>query len=135
MSAGRAVYLTLQHGLQAVLSGYGLRHSYVAITNLQKYEATTKKLAEWSQEAQDQLNKTRTTQSAGAVAVGIRFQDPEITADHPSDTPLFRDSHRIAISIGLPSILDQAGSVNCHAGDCSRRTALHQGFLGTGNGR
>jgi aspartate/tyrosine/aromatic aminotransferase len=72
---GKNLFLTMQHVIQIVLSVYGLRHSYVAITNLQKYEDATKKLAEWSQEAQDQLNKTRTTQGSGAVAVGSLFED------------------------------------------------------------
>lgn len=74
LSTGRASFLTLQHVLQVVLSVYALRHSYVAITNLQKYEATTKKLANWSQEAQNQLTKTRTTQGTGAVAVRYHVQ-------------------------------------------------------------
>ena len=67
--SGKAIFLGLQHVGQIVLSVYGLRHSFVAITNLQKYEATSKKLANWSKQAQDQLNKTRTTQAAGAIAV------------------------------------------------------------------
>lgn len=52
-----------------LLSTYGAYNSYIAITNLQTYEATSKKLAEWSSEAAKQLNKTRTTQATAAVTV------------------------------------------------------------------
>ncbi|KAK5172565.1 uncharacterized protein LTR77_002685 [Saxophila tyrrhenica] len=68
---GSSLFLTLQHALQVVLAGYALRHSYVAITKLRKYEATTKKAAKWSDEAQQQLNKTRTTQGAGAITAVV----------------------------------------------------------------
>jgi hypothetical protein len=59
---------------QALLSTYGLYHSYVSITNLMQYEEKSKKAAEWSNTAAHQLRKTRTTQATGAGAVGtLRF--------------------------------------------------------------
>jgi hypothetical protein len=66
---GKGLFFTLQHAGQLVLSFYAIRHSVVATRNLLKYEDATKKLAEWSDEVQRQLDKTRTTQAAGAVAV------------------------------------------------------------------
>ena len=54
---------------QAFLSGYAAYHSYNAITNLQAYEATSEKLAEWSNEAAKQLAQTRATQTTGALTV------------------------------------------------------------------
>jgi len=63
------LYLQLMLICQAVTSCYGAYQSYVAITNLRKYEETTKKLAKWSSEVEYQLHKTRTTQASGAVAV------------------------------------------------------------------
>lgn len=54
---------------QVFLSAYSAYHSYVAIANLQTYEETSKKLADWSTEAANQLSKTRSTQAAGAIAV------------------------------------------------------------------
>lgn len=59
---------------QAVLSGYAAYHSYNAITNLQAYEATSEKLAEWSNEAAKQLAQTRATQTSGALAVRATLQ-------------------------------------------------------------
>lgn len=70
---GRALFLPLQHHLQVILCVYALRHSYVAITNLQKYEEASKKAAEWSDEAQKQLTKTRTTQAAGLITVCLHL--------------------------------------------------------------
>lgn len=61
--------MRLLHLAQAGLSAYGTYHSYHAITNLQAYEATTKKLAKWSDEVGRQLQKTRKTQAAAALTV------------------------------------------------------------------
>lgn len=69
MDAAREVLLRGQHFAQLALSLYGGVVSFVAVTRLQKYEATSKKLAEWSSEAAKQLHKTRTTQTSGALAV------------------------------------------------------------------
>jgi hypothetical protein len=65
----RLLFLILQHVCQVVLSLYGLRYSFTAITNLQKYEEATKKAAKWSKEAEDQLFKTRMTQGTGIITV------------------------------------------------------------------
>ncbi|KAF2159468.1 hypothetical protein M409DRAFT_30089 [Zasmidium cellare ATCC 36951] len=65
----RETVLRSQHVVQIVLSLYGAAASFVAITNLQKYEAAAKKLAEWSKQAETELSKTRFTQGSGAVAI------------------------------------------------------------------
>ena len=67
------IYLIGQHVAQIGLSIYGFAVSFGAITRLQKYEETSKKLAEWSKEAETQLHKTQTTQTSGTVAVNDRF--------------------------------------------------------------
>ena len=64
-----SLFMRVIHLGQAVLSGYAAYHSYNAITNLQAYEATSEKLAEWSNEAAKQLAQTRATQTTGALAV------------------------------------------------------------------
>jgi hypothetical protein len=64
-----SLFMRVIHLGQAVLSGYAAYHSYNAITNLQAYEATSEKLAEWSNEAAKQLAQTRATQTSGALAV------------------------------------------------------------------
>ena len=69
---GKTLFLLLQHFCQLLLSLNGARVSYLAIINLQKYEETTKKLAKWSTEVENQLYKTRTTQAFGALTVGFR---------------------------------------------------------------
>ncbi|KAF2230950.1 hypothetical protein EV356DRAFT_535905 [Viridothelium virens] len=66
-----AIILRFLHLAQAGIAGYGLYVSSISITNLQKYEKRTKQAAKYSQSAADQLYKTRTTQSAGAVAILI----------------------------------------------------------------
>lgn len=65
--------LPLLHLGQAALAGYAGQHSYNAIIRLQKYEEQTKKAAQYSDTAGDQLKKTRTTQAAGAGAVRAPF--------------------------------------------------------------
>lgn len=66
----RRIFVSLSHGSQVGLSLFGVANSYVAITKLQGYEATTKKLAKWSTTVEEELYKTRTTQATGAIAVG-----------------------------------------------------------------
>ncbi|KAK8019996.1 hypothetical protein PG990_005134 [Apiospora arundinis] len=61
--------LQILHLAQAALAGYGGQQSFAAIQNLQKYEETAQKAAKWSNEADRQLKKTRTTQAAGVVAL------------------------------------------------------------------
>jgi hypothetical protein len=64
-----SLFMRVIHLSQAFLGGYAAIHSYQAITNLQAYEATSEKLAEWSKEAAKQLAETRATQTTGALAV------------------------------------------------------------------
>jgi len=56
------------HCLQAGLSGYVLYHASISIPNLQKYESKSKKAAKYSSTAAEQLQRTRSTQTVGAVA-------------------------------------------------------------------
>ena len=58
-------------GLQAGLAAYSLYHSYLAIIQLQKYEEKSEKAAEYSNIAEHQLHKTRTTQASGAISVRL----------------------------------------------------------------
>ena len=57
------------HAGQTALAAYAAQHSYEAITRVQKYESQTKQAAQYSDTADRQLKKTRTTQAAGAGAV------------------------------------------------------------------
>ena len=68
-----ANYVKLMFLCNAATSLYGGYQSYIAIMNLQKYEETSKKLAEWSNTAAEHLWKTRKTQGAGAIAVCASF--------------------------------------------------------------
>jgi len=61
--------LTSLNVLQSGLGIYGVYLSYISITNLSKYEKTSEKAAEWSTTASEQLQKTKTTQTSGLVAV------------------------------------------------------------------
>ncbi|CAJ2504159.1 Uu.00g115530.m01.CDS01 [Anthostomella pinea] len=65
------MFLQLLHLAQAALAGYGAQQSYVAITNLLKYEDASKKAAKISNEAGHQLHKTRTTHTSGAAALTV----------------------------------------------------------------
>ena len=62
-------FTQLLHTGQVALCAYGAYVSYIAISNLQQYEETSKKAAKYSTEAEHQLHKTRTTQSSGSVCV------------------------------------------------------------------
>lgn len=62
-------FTQILHTGQVALCAYGAYVSYIAITNLQQYEETSKKAAKYSTEAEHQLHKTRTTQSSGAICV------------------------------------------------------------------
>lgn len=82
-----ALPLRLLHLTQAALSLYGGYSSYIAITNLQKYEETTKKLAKWSGTVEEQLQKTRTTQGTGAVTILLSLLTSTTLALAPSSLP------------------------------------------------
>ena len=61
--------LALPHAAQALLSCYGLYHSYQCIMKLRQYEERSEKAAKYSKTAAEQLYKTRTTQASAAIAV------------------------------------------------------------------
>jgi len=82
-----ALPLRLLHLAQAALSLYAASTSYTAITNLQKYEATTKKLAKWSGTVEEQLQKTRTTQGTGAVTILLSLLTSSTLALIPGSLP------------------------------------------------
>lgn len=70
--AGATLLLRLMHACQVLLCSYGGYQSYLAVTRLQTYESAVKKMAKWSKEVDSQLQRTRTTQASGAVAVRQR---------------------------------------------------------------
>lgn len=53
----------------SALSLYAAQKSYVAITNLQKYEERSERAAKHSETAAHELHKTRMTQGTSAAAV------------------------------------------------------------------
>ncbi|KAI2615370.1 hypothetical protein GGR54DRAFT_613178 [Hypoxylon sp. NC1633] len=65
--------LQLLHLAQAGLAAYGGQQSYVAITNLRKYEDASKKLAKVSSEAEHQRQQTYATQASGVAALLLSF--------------------------------------------------------------
>ncbi|KAE9365164.1 hypothetical protein N431DRAFT_549443 [Stipitochalara longipes BDJ] len=65
--------ISILHALQASFSAYTLYLSSISISNLQKYEETSKKAAKYSNIAEQQLHKTRTTQASGALSVLFSF--------------------------------------------------------------
>jgi hypothetical protein len=69
--------LSISHALQASFSAYTLYLSSISIRNLQKYEETSKKAAKYSNIAEQQLHKTRTTQASGALSVPSLFSFPK----------------------------------------------------------
>ena len=85
-----ALYMRLTHVCQVALSAYGAYQSYIAITNLRTYEATTKKLAKWSDVVDRELHKTRTTQASGAIAVRLSY---DLSIKSPANRLRNRSSH------------------------------------------
>ncbi|KAA6407930.1 MAG: hypothetical protein FRX48_08281 [Lasallia pustulata] len=67
------VVLDVLHALQACMSAYALYLSYVSITDSRKYEEKTKKAAQYSNTAKQQLHKTRTTLASGTAAAFHSF--------------------------------------------------------------
>ncbi|KAI1475191.1 hypothetical protein F4774DRAFT_397890 [Daldinia eschscholtzii] len=67
------MFLQILHFAQAALAIYGGKQSYVAITNLRKYESATKKLAKVSSEAERQRQKTYATQTTGVITLFFSF--------------------------------------------------------------
>lgn len=79
------VVLDVLHALQACMSAYALYLSYVSITDSRKYEEKTKKAAQYSNTAKQQLHKTRTTLASGTAAVS-----PKISIIYATHLPLSR---------------------------------------------
>jgi hypothetical protein len=61
--------LPLLHVPQTCLSAYTIYLSSITVPKLQRYEEKSKKAAEYSDVAEHQLHKTRTTQTSGALTV------------------------------------------------------------------
>lgn len=77
----------LLHLAQVGLSSYGLYLSYITVTNLQQYEEQSKKVAEYSEIAAQQLHKTRTTQTSGALTFLASLITSLVLATVPSTLP------------------------------------------------
>ncbi|KAI0172491.1 hypothetical protein GGR52DRAFT_409476 [Hypoxylon sp. FL1284] len=67
------MFLQILYLAQAALAAYGGQQSYIAITNLRKYDETTRRLAKYSDTADHQRNKTYTTQTSGVAALLLSF--------------------------------------------------------------
>lgn len=68
-SALKTSVFTVIYGAQAAFSAYNLYLASTSISNLMGYEEKSKKAAEYSNIAEHQLHKTRTTQASGTIAV------------------------------------------------------------------
>ena len=73
----------LLHVPQAFLSAYIIYLSSITIPKLQRYEAMSEKAAQYSSTAEHQLQKTRTTQTSGALTVSH-----PISHIHPASPPV-----------------------------------------------
>ncbi|CAG8959289.1 hypothetical protein HYFRA_00013059 [Hymenoscyphus fraxineus] len=65
--------ITLINAFQASFAAYNLYLASISISNLQRYEEKSKKAAKYSNVAEHQLYKTRTTQASGTIAVFVSF--------------------------------------------------------------
>ncbi|OCK95959.1 uncharacterized protein K441DRAFT_686316 [Cenococcum geophilum 1.58] len=88
--------LALPHAAQAILSCYGLYHSYQCIMKLRQYEERSEKAAKYSNIAAEQLYKTRTTQASAAIALAARMHVKEFW-DNKARIP-FVEGYNEAIS-------------------------------------
>jgi hypothetical protein len=79
--------LSVLYAFQAAYSAYNLYLASISISNLQQYEDATKKAAKYSNIAENQLHKTRTTQASGAITVCLLW----ISRDYNS-LPILRFS-------------------------------------------
>ena len=75
-SSAKMGLLALPHAAQAILSCYGLCHSYQCIMKLCQYEERSKKAAKFSNTAAEQLYKTCTTRASAAIAVRFPHATP-----------------------------------------------------------
>lgn len=66
--------LPFLHVGQVAMGAWAGKHSYEAIRRLRQYEDATKKAAKYSSTADNELQRTRTTQAAGAITVCTAFQ-------------------------------------------------------------
>lgn len=80
------VVLDVLHAAQACLSAYALYLSYISITDSQKYEEKTKKAAQYSGTAEQQLHKTRMTLASGTAAVSLRSPKSPLNLCTPPPT-------------------------------------------------
>lgn len=83
--------LAIIHVPQAAFSSYNLHLASISIRNLQGYEETSKKAAEYSNIAEYQLHKTRTTQASGTLAVFLPSPQVYPKFTHKSGPPLTRE--------------------------------------------
>lgn len=127
-----AHFLRTFHVLQVFLASYGGYNSYIAIRNLQEYEESVRKAAKWSNEAQHQLDRTRSTQAAGVVSVNEPVQHGnlargiDIRADNAVDWSVF-DTGICAL------LLTASGTISAFSsptGRPGRGTAVHKIILG-----
>jgi hypothetical protein len=79
----------LIHTGQIALCAYGAHVSFLSIRNLQQYEETSKKAAKYSSTAEQQLHKTRSTQSSAAICVLVSLFAAVVLAVRPGSLPLF----------------------------------------------
>jgi hypothetical protein len=114
------------HCIQAGLSGYVLYHASISVPNLQQYESKSKKAAKYSQVAADQLHKTRSTQTAGTIAVSFIFQPL-----HPNLTSISQGIFSTAASLLLGFHIITSGPksliLNVAAGLATAGASVHMG--------
>ncbi|EPE27894.1 hypothetical protein GLAREA_04685 [Glarea lozoyensis ATCC 20868] len=84
MSSTIQPVLSIIYSLQAAFSAYSLYLASISIQNLQKYEEKSEKAAEWSNTAEKQLHKSRTTQASGTLAMVASFITSSASIFYPS---------------------------------------------------
>lgn len=126
------------HILQAAFSAYNLYLSSIAIRKLLGYEEKAKKAAKWSDIAEKELYKTRTTQASNAIAVSpfpntpshflflsfssnscsISLNQNQILLTFLSSTAMLLLSTKTSLKLGLP-ILNIAvlSAARAHVGE------------------
>lgn len=72
----------MYHAVQTCVGAYTGLFSAMAIYNLKQREEQTERAAQYSTTAANQLHKTRTTQTSGAVAVRWPLCPPLISVSH-----------------------------------------------------
>jgi hypothetical protein len=115
----------LLHSLQAAISGYSLYHASISIPNLQKYEEKSKTAAKYSKLAADQLQRTRSTQAIGTVAVSS-FSIP-IRAFVNVGKGVFSTSAAVVLAVGLVGSGLAALLLNISAAAMTATASVHMG--------